>query len=236
MVRQSFTGQPEGDPTVTKQTFVFPPAAMCRFLFSFISIIFLFLDYCHIISSSSSFSSSSFQGFTRKEAFDSGITLAQLGRDSEAAEAFWNAILGYPNSQNSYSHEGSVDAIDGSAREGEGIGFDPRIALEQFMATFHRRGIPEQGLLRLAKQWKVQGLEKESIEYLEMVVSMNPKLVEAYLLLASMQSLEPNIRLKHIISALMIDPEGYHVSRHTTCISCLRSDSSVPFSLPPPAD
>lgn len=127
-----------------------------------------------------------------KEAYDSGITLVQLGRDIEAAEAFWIAIL--------------------KSNELNPLEYDPRYALEQFMATYHRRKIPEYGLLRLGKQFKLQGLEKEAIEYLNTVINMNSKIVEPYLLLASMQSLEPNLRLKYIINALMIDPDGYHVS------------------------
>jgi tetratricopeptide (TPR) repeat protein len=162
--------------------------AMCRSLLS--SACLCLLHLCLITHSITS------KGLTGKEAYDSGITLSQIGRHAEAAEAFWEAILGNSN---------QISATSATTD------FDPRAALEQFMATFHRRGIPEQGLLRLAKQWKAQGLEKESIEYLQTVLTMNPKVVEAYLLLASMQTLEPNIRLKHIISALMIDPEGYHV-------------------------
>jgi hypothetical protein len=79
------------------------------------------------------------------------------------------------------------------------------------MATYHRRKIPELGLLRIGKQFKSQGLEKEAIEYLTTVISLNSKIVEPHLLLAGIQSLEPNIRLKHLINALMVDPDGYHV-------------------------
>jgi hypothetical protein len=89
------------------------------------------------------------------------------------------------------------------------------------MATYHRRKIPEYGLLRLAKQFKLQGMEKEAIEYLNTVVSMNSKIVEAYLLLSTMQTLEPNVRLQFIINALMIDPDGYHVSPLLSTISLL---------------
>jgi hypothetical protein len=99
--------------------------------------------------------------------------------------------------------------------------YDIRHTLEQFMATYHRRKIPEYGLLRLAKQFKLQGMEKEAIEYLNTVVSMNSKIVEAYLLLSTMQTLEPNVRLQFIINALMIDPDGYHVSPLLSSISPL---------------
>jgi hypothetical protein len=98
--------------------------------------------------------------------------------------------------------------------------YDIRHTLEQFMATY-RRKIPEYGLLRLAKQFKLQGMEKEAIEYLNTVVSMNSKIVEAYLLLSTMQTLEPNVRLQFIINALMIDPDGYHVSPLLSSISPL---------------
>jgi hypothetical protein len=99
--------------------------------------------------------------------------------------------------------------------------YDIRHTLEQFMGTYHRRKIPEYGLLRLAKQFKLQGMEKEAIEYLNTVVSMNSKIVEAYLLLSTMQTLEPNVRLQFIINALMIDPDGYHVSPLLSSISLL---------------
>jgi protein O-GlcNAc transferase len=128
---------------------------------------------------------------TGKEAFDSGLTLSQLGRDQEAAEALWTAILKTNENQGEY---------------------DTRHALEAFMATYQRRKIPEQGLLRIGRQFKFQGLEREAMEYLTAVININPNLVEPYILLAGMQTLEPNIRLKHIISALQLDPEGYHTN------------------------
>ena len=123
-----------------------------------------------------------------KDAYDTGITLAQLGRHDEAAEYFWVAIL--------KSNENPHD-------------YDVRLAVEGFMGTFHRRRIPEQGLLRIGRQFKSQGQEVEAIEYLNMVISINPKIVEAYLLLGSMSTLDPNARLGHLISALQLDPDGY---------------------------
>jgi hypothetical protein len=179
-----------------------------------------------------------------KEAYDSGVTLAQLGRDAEAAEAFWIAILrssDYTTTPSSASTLTSSSSSSTSANSGfptsppsslssptqiqpqqsqqqlqqlhqSLLEYDIRHTLEQFMATYHRRKIPEYGLLRLAKQFKLQGMEKEAIEYLNTVISMNSKIVEAYLLLSTMQTLEPNVRLQFIINALMIDPDGYHVS------------------------
>ncbi len=123
-----------------------------------------------------------------KDAYNTGITLTQLGRDEEAAEYFWVAILKSNDNPDDY---------------------DIRLAVEAFMGTFKRRQIPEQGLLRIGRQFKSQGQEVEASEYLNTVISMNPNIAEAYLLLGGMQSLDPNMRLKHLISALQIDPDGY---------------------------
>lgn len=126
-----------------------------------------------------------------KDAYDTGITLTSLGRDEEAAEYFWAAVL--------KSNEDPAN-------------YDVRLALEAFMGTYRRRQMPEQGLLRIARQFKSQGLEKEAKEYLNAVISLNPNIAEAHLLLGGMSSLEPNARVKYLISALQIDPEGYKVS------------------------
>jgi tetratricopeptide (TPR) repeat protein len=126
-----------------------------------------------------------------KDAYDTGVTLTQLGRDEEAAEYFWSAILKSNEDPGSY---------------------DVRLAVEAFMGTFRRRQMPEQGLLRIARQFKSQGLEKEAMEYLNAVISLNPDIAEAHLLLGGMSSLEPNVRVKYLISALQIDPEGYKVT------------------------
>lgn len=153
------------------------------------------------------FLSKIFSELTGKEAYDKGFTLLQLGREQEASEAFWIAILkSTPQIKNTPSSSSLTTNNNINKEE-----YDLKIALEQFMGTYHRRKIPEYGLLKIGKQFKLQGFEKEAIEYLQTVIKINSKLVEPYLLLGSMQSIEPNIRLKYMINALMIDPDGYHV-------------------------
>lgn len=126
-----------------------------------------------------------------KDAYDTGVTLIQLGRDEEAAEHFWTAIMRSKDSPGAY---------------------DVRLAIEAFMGTFHRRKIPEQGLLRIARQFKSQGQEEQAIDYLNTAISVNPNVVEAHILLGSMSSIEPNVRLQHLINALQVDPEGYQTN------------------------
>lgn len=163
-----------------------------------------------------------------KEAYEKGLLLVQLGKEKEASEAFWIAILKSSSSSstsNSISSSSSTQISSSSSSSSTSSSsssssssiitnkdeYDSKMAFEQFMGTYQRRKIPEYGLLKIGKQFKLQGLEKEAIEYLQTVVKINSKLIEPYLLLGSMQSIEPNIRLKYMINALMIDPDGYHV-------------------------
>ena len=184
-----------------------------------------------IFSSSSSSSSSTSSTFsstelTGKQLYDSGFALLQLGREQEASEAFWLSILksSIKKKEKEVKNEKKrlkitledekIDErveIDEGEEEEEEEEYSIKTALEQFISIYYKRKIPELGLLKIGKQFKLQGLESEAIEYLTTVISMNSKLVEPHLLLSSMQSIEPNIRLKHMINALMIDPDGYHV-------------------------
>lgn len=124
-------------------------------------------------------------------AFKKGQQYLKSGKYEEAGEEFWTAIL---HSQNLRPPN------------------DLKAAFENFLMSYRKRNMVEYGLVRVAKQYMVQGLFQECETYLNQALDMNPNLIEAHLLLAKSRTDDPNARLKHLIEALRLDPDGYSVT------------------------
>jgi hypothetical protein len=112
----------------------------------------------------------------------------QSGDYEGAASSFWSAIM---------RHDNSLD-LD-----------DLKTSLELFLIAYKKQNIPEQGFLKIGRQFILQGLVQEGSNYLMTALSINPKLLEAHMILMKIDSLAPPVRLKHIVKALELDPMGY---------------------------
>jgi tetratricopeptide (TPR) repeat protein len=123
-------------------------------------------------------------------AFKRGLQYLKLGQYEEAADDFWIAIM----------HSGNLKPP-----------YDLKSAFENFLFSYRKRNMVEYGLVRVGRQYISQGLVSDANLYIKQALEINPELVEAHLLLAKISGDDSNARLKHLIEALRIDPNGYEV-------------------------
>lgn len=123
-----------------------------------------------------------------KQEINVGRGLLQSGDYEGAASCFWRAIM---------RHDKNLDLED------------TKTALELFLIAHKKQDIPEQGFLKIGRQFILQGQVKEGANYLTTALSINPQLVEAHLVLMKLPILPPATRLQHIVKAVELDPMGY---------------------------
>lgn len=128
------------------------------------------------------------EAITPKEEIIIGRNHLQSGNYEAAATSFWNAIM---------RNDKSLD-ID-----------ELKSTLELFLISYKKQDIPEEGFLRVGRQFIHQGLVNEGTNYLNTALSINPKLLDAHLALTKVASLPATVRVQHIIKAVELDPMGY---------------------------
>lgn len=131
------------------------------------------------------------EGNDGQRAYKMGLKYLREGKNEEAAEKFWISILHSDNLEHPYTL---------------------MTAFENFMASYKNRNILDQGILRVAKQYIAQNVYSDAKVYLLQALAVNPKLVEAHLLLAKSPLEDSNSKLKHLIEALSLDPNGYNTN------------------------
>ena len=119
--------------------------------------------------------------------------LARNEKYEEAADLYWHLIM---NNQ-----------------DGEHGDYDKLFA--DFMQTFNARNIPEEGYIYVANQYINFKQKEQGIIYLNKAVEMNPKSVEAHLLLGEHLGKETqnelNTKVSHLAKALELEPNNAKV-------------------------
>lgn len=104
----------------------------------------------------------------------------QAGDYEGAASSFWSAIM---------RNDKSLD-LD-----------DLKNALDLFLFCYKKQGIPEEGLLKIGRQFILQGLVQEGTNYLNTALSINPHLLDVHMILMKVtDSIRHRVMSYHCLS------------------------------------
>lgn len=129
------------------------------------------------------------------EAFEQAKILERDGLLEEASEYYWMAIM-------RYNKKGSDDR--------HGSRYSLQTLFEHFIAIYQKMGKIEYGYLKIAKQYITQGMIADAVNHLKKLIQEFPNMLEAYLLMARHGGADnPNEKIKYLMEALRLDPNGY---------------------------